>query len=196
MTLLNVNKDCLQLSKCVRYWQLKLVTSKSTVHGKSVYNKKESMKIQFTLFLLILLGLFSCSTDDVTPPTFADDPSLTTLNGRWKVTSFEDHETGMVELSTAENSWGKDIVITFDDTADPNMLSGVNATNAVQGEFRYLSERTFRIDTFLSTYMAEPQWSSRFTKAIVNRDVNFQINPQQLRLFYDNNRKSITLKRQ
>ena len=139
---------------------------------------------------LFVLGQWSCSDDDF------DDASITTLNGTWKVASFEDATTGKVEHKTQENSWGYDIVVSFDDTTDPKIFSGTVTTNSVTGEFDYVGTRQFKLLRYGSTMIGQPAWADKFGSAVLGENVTFKINNKQLRIYYDNHTKSVTLVRE
>ena len=147
--------------------------------------------IAFTLF-----GQLSCSNEDFDIKSFNDDSSITTLNGTWKVLSFENYTDNIREFKNQENSRGLDIIINFDDTKDPNELSGTNTTNTVFGEFEYLGTRKLKINNYGTTEVAQPIWADKFNQAILDGEVNFKINVTGLRIYYDNETKSVTLTRQ
>lgn len=154
------------------------------------------MKIRTTIVGLLLLGLISCSSDDIDINSFRDDSSITTLNGTWKVVSFEDLTTNMTEFKTQENSWGKDIIVTFNDNLDPNLFSGKVTTNSVQGEFEYAGQRQFTLSRYGSTFAGQPVWADKFGTAVLDGNVTFAINSEKLRIYYDNKTKSVTLTRE
>ena len=96
---------------------------------------------------------------------------------------------------TQEDSRGLDIIIKFDDTKDPNELSGTNTTNTVFGEFEYFGTRKFKVNNYGTTEVAQPVWADKFNQAIIDGEVNFKINVTGLRIYYDNDAKSVTLTR-
>ena len=114
------------------------------------------MRIWTAIIGFVLLGQLSCSTEDLDIKSFNDDSSITTLNGTWKVLSFENYTDNIREFKNQENSRGLDITINFDDTKDPNELSGTNTTNTVFGEFEYIGTRKFKIDNYGTTQVAQP----------------------------------------
>ncbi len=144
------------------------------------------------IILLILVAQVSCSDEDLDIHAFEDDSRITTLNGTWKVVSFEDFSTMEVQYPTEENSWGEEIVITFDDTKSPNELSGSNTTNQISAEFDYLGERQIVVGIIISTQIAQPEWADKFTEAMGDSDLAFKINSKSLRIYYENNTKSVT----
>jgi hypothetical protein len=153
------------------------------------------MKMRIAVTVLLLVQL-SCTNDDVDISSFNDDTSITTLNGTWRVTSFENFTTGTAEHKTQNNSWDKDIIVTFDDTKNPRELSGTNITNKIHGKFDYVGDRQLRMSNVISTYAAQPEWADKFTEAIGGSDLTFKINSEALRIYYDNNTNSVTLTRQ
>ncbi len=146
-----------------------------------------------TVVGLLIIGLLSCSEDDFDINSFRDDSSITTLNGTWKVLSFENFNDKKVEFKNQENSWGYDIIVTFDDTKNPNEFSGGNTTNSVFGEFDYVGSRQFKLHRLGTTYVGQPEWADKFSQAVLEGNVNFIINSARLRIYYDNRSKSVTL---
>jgi hypothetical protein len=142
---------------------------------------------------LIIIGQISCSNEDFDINSFKDDPFITTLNGTWRVISFEDFSTNTVEYKTQENSWGKDIIVTFNDNLDPNLFSGKVTTNSVEGEFDYVGQRQFKLNRYGTTYAGQPEWADKFGIAVLDGNVTFIINRGGLRIYYDNKTKSVTL---
>jgi hypothetical protein len=145
--------------------------------------------------LFLLVALLGCSKDDNDPAAFTDDPSITTLNGTWKVKSFEDFTLNTVEFKTQENSYGFDITVTFDDSKQPHQISGENTTNTIAGEFEYIGDRKLSISHVGSTEVAQPRWADQFIDAVLQRNLNYKINATFLRIYYDNDSKSVTLVR-
>jgi hypothetical protein len=154
------------------------------------------MKFRTLLFFLCFIAQLSCSDDGLDPNDFVDDASIQTLNGTWKVESFEDYETGQVEYQTQANSSGYDIVITFDDTKDPKVFGGQVTTNGVAGEFEYIGERGLDVLSYASTFINQPEWGDKFGAAFGDDDISFRINSQRLRILYDGRKKGVTLSKQ
>lgn len=151
----------------------------------------------WTLFIaFVLIGQQSCSNEDLDIKSFNDDASVTTLNGTWRVLSFENYTDNIREFKNQENSRGLDIIIKFDDTKDPNELSGKNTTNTVFGEFQYIGTRKFKVINYGTTEVAQPVWADKFNQAIIDGELNFKINVAGLRIYYDNETKSVTLTRE
>jgi len=148
------------------------------------------------IITLMLVGQFSCSKDNINVNTFQDDPLVTTLNGTWKVISFEDLSKNTSELKSQENSWGYDIVVKFDDNKDPHEFSGVNTTNSVFGEFDYIGLRKFKLRRLGTTFVGQPKWGDEFSKAVLDVDVTFKINNGRLRIYYYGQTRSVTLTRE
>ena len=145
---------------------------------------------------LLTFGQISCSNDEFDINSFADVSSITSLNGTWKVISFENYTANNRELKNQENSRGLNIIINFDDTKDPNELSGTNTTNTVFGEFEYIGTRGFKTTNYGTTEVTQPVWADKFNQAILDGEVEFKINKTGLRIYYNNNTKSVTLKRE
>lgn len=145
--------------------------------------------------ILLVMSIAGCSKDEIDVHAFTDDPTITTLNGTWKVRSFEDFTQNTVEFKTQENSRGLDITITFDDSKQPHQLSGENTTNTIAAEFEYTGDRKFAISHITSTEVAQPRWADQFIDALLEDDLHYKINATSLRIYYDNDSKSVTLSR-
>lgn len=143
-----------------------------------------------------MAGLWSCNGDDSGIRSFKDDSSIASLNGTWRVISFEDFTTHTAEYKTQENSWGRDIIVTFDDTINPKLFSGQVTTNAVQGEFDYIGKRQFQLHRYGSTYVGQPRWADQFGEAMLDKTNTFAINREELRIYYLSQSKSVTLVRE
>lgn len=154
------------------------------------------MKISLIAVGLTLLGILSCSEEEFDRNDFWDNSSITTLNGTWKVVSYEDFNTQKVEFRTEENSWGLDVIVTFNDTVDPHEFSGQITTNSVFGEFDYVGKRQFKLHRFGTTFVGQPEWGDKFGTAVLDGVVTFKINAGHLRIYYDGKSKSVTLKKE
>jgi hypothetical protein len=154
------------------------------------------MKTVSSIIALCSIFLFSCSDDDLNVQAFTDDASIETINGTWKVESYEDLQAGTIEYQTQENSWGYDIILTFDDTAAPKSFSGQVTSNSVAGQFEYTGERRLKILQFGSTYVNQPEWGNRFGTALGSEELTFRVNSQQLRVLYEGETKSVTFRKQ
>ena len=146
-----------------------------------------------SIIALLLGTLLSCSDEDSQVDAVRNDGSISSLNGTWKVISFEDHSSNTVELKSEENSRGLDIVVTFDDNKDPNGLSGMNTTNAFEGSFEYTGPRVFKIADYWTTQVAQPAWADMFNEAMADDHLTFEINSKALRIYYHGESKSVTL---
>jgi hypothetical protein len=157
-----------------------------------VFKNQRYMITRTALFTLLLFVQLSCSNDEVNIGSFNDDPTITTLNGTWKVISFEDFATNTTETKTQENSWGKDIIVSFNDDLNPKLISGQVTTNSVVGEFEYVGQRQFKVNRYGTTFVGQPVWADKFGEALSDT-VTFGVNKEQLRIYFDNKTKSVTL---
>ncbi|MEM6841629.1 MAG: hypothetical protein AAF632_05350 [Bacteroidota bacterium] len=137
------------------------------------------MKWLVAFFLIALLG---CNEDDISDLEIRDDPSITSLNGTWKVIAYEDYEQGELITKTEENSWNMDVIITFDDTINPPSITGKNTTNSIFGSFEYTGHRSFQTAGFASTYVSQPEWADTFAKIFEEGEQLFIINETQLKI--------------
>jgi len=96
------------------------------------------------LYLGLIVLLLSCD-DDFESLIIQDDASVSSLNGTWRVVAYEDYRQDAIITKTEENSWGRNVVITFDDTTAPFSISGQNTTNSVFGSFSYTGRRSIQV---------------------------------------------------
>ena len=154
------------------------------------------MRIQALIIGLTILGQVSCSDSEIAIDSLKDNSSQTSLNGTWKVISFEDYNLNTVEVKDQANSWGLDIVVTFDDTSTPSVLSGKNTTNTIAGDFNYTGIRKFKVNLLNTTKVAQPVWANKFSEAILDTNISYNISGSELTVYYDNNTKNMKLKRE
>lgn len=128
---------------------------------------------------------------------FTDDPTIKSLNGKWKVISFEDCDEQQAEFKTEENSWGYDIVVTFHDRDGIVILEASNTTNFIGGSFKYNGSRQIEnVDCCFTTLILQPEWGNKFL-TVFNcwRYLNISITTNRLRIFYCYNLKSVTFEK-
>ncbi len=143
-------------------------------------------KLSLAVFCIFIVAQ-SCEKEKINE-NFKDDPSILTINGKWKVVSYEDFGKGSVTIKNDVDSWnGMDVSMTFANDS----ISGQNTTNTVFGEYS-LSGRNIHIITYGGTKIAQPQWGNMFSD-VVYRLESFAINEHQLRLYYNDKENSVTL---
>ncbi len=150
--------------------------------------------LKLTLLCLILSACSDNGFNDI--HTFVDDKSIQTINGTWRLISFEDLVNKKVELNNETNSRGQDVIITLDDTMTPPVFSGVNTTNRLEGGFEYISTRQMKIQTLFTTEVVQPDWGNKFSTALVSGHLDFIVSSRRLRFYYDNRLKSMTFEKQ
>jgi hypothetical protein len=141
--------------------------------------------------LVVIFGIFivtvSCDKDRINE-NFRDDPSILNINGKWKVVSYEDFEKGSVTVKNDVDSWnGMDVILTFADST----FYGQNTANIVSGKYT-LAGRYIDIISYGGTKIGQPVWGSMFSD-IVYQLRTFEINEHQLRFYYNDSEKSVTL---
>jgi heat shock protein HslJ len=148
-----------------------------------------NMKKLFVVIFGIFIVTLSCEKDRINE-NFRDDPSILTINGKWKVVSYEDFEKGSIIVKNDVDSWnGMDVILTFADST----FYGQNTTNIISGKYS-LAGRYIDIISYGSTKIAQPAWGNMFSD-IVYSVRSFEINEHQLRFFYNDSEKSVTLTR-
>ena len=145
------------------------------------------MKKLSLVIICIFIVALSCEKDKINE-NFQDDPSILTINGKWKVVSYEDFAKGSVTVKNDVDSWnGMDVTMTFANDS----IHGQNTTNTVFGEYS-LSGRNIHIITYGGTKIAQPLWGNMFSDVIYRLE-SFAINEHQLRLYYNDKENSVTL---
>jgi hypothetical protein len=161
----------------------------------NVKKNLKSMRMRKVIIGLLLIGQISCSNKDFDINSFMDDSFITSLNGTWRVISFENFSANTVEYKNQENSWDLDIIVTFNDNIYPNLFYGKVTTNSVGGEFEYVGQRQFRLNRYWTTYVGQPVWADKFRIALLDSNVSFRVNRDRLRIYFENKTKSVTLTR-
>ena len=141
--------------------------------------------------LIVILSIFlfttSCDKDHINS-NFYDDESIQNINGKWKVVSYEDFEKESVTVKTDVDSWnGMDVILTFANDS----LWGYCTSNSISGKYS-LSGRNIHIKSYGGTKISQPEWGNMFTRIVYDLE-SFEINEHQLRLYYDDAEKSVTL---
>jgi hypothetical protein len=156
------------------------------------------MKIlSLIIVTFILLVAFSgCIKDDINVQDgFLDDSSIKSIEGTWKVVSYQDFVNDTSVYKSDVGSDSADVIITFDDKLFKNVLSGTNTANSISGEYRYHNKREIEIKFIVTTLIAEPEWGQMFS-AVSSQIKEFKINRQQLRFYYNNQQNSVTFSRE
>ena len=85
------------------------------------------------LFAAICLFIFTVSCDkDKIDKNFMDDTSISNINGKWKVVSYENFEKASIIVKNDVDSWnGMDVIVTFANDS----LWGYCTTNAMTGKY-------------------------------------------------------------
>lgn len=164
-----------------------------SIAGKYLHNRI----LMKSLMILLCSFFYGCSENDFSDVNgFEDDFQIQTLNGTWKVISFEDFALESIEFPNQTNSTGLDVVVTFNDLTTPPNLSGRNTTNTIQGNFEYINSRQLKVFTLASTRVAQPEWGNKFSDAMLNESFQFIISESRLRFYYNDRKNSITFAKQ
>ena len=146
-------------------------------------------KLLLSIFCVFLVTA-SCEKEKINE-NFKDDPSIKNIDGKWKVVSYEDYEKASVTVKNDVDSWnGLDVTLTF--TTDS--LYGYCTTNIVFGKYN-LAGRYFSITSYGGTKISQPAWGNMFSDVVIQLR-SFKINEHQLRFYYDNEGKSVTMSRE
>lgn len=145
------------------------------------------MKKLLLSILSVFLVTAGCDKEKINE-NFQDDTSIKNIDGRWKVVSYEDYEKASVTVKNDIDSWnGMDVTITF----AGDSLWGHCTTNAMFGKYN-LAGRYFSITSYASTKIGEPAWGNMWSEVYYQLR-SFKINRNQLRFYYDNSEKSVTM---
>ena len=153
------------------------------------YNSPETlnMKKLFTVIISVLIFNISCEKEKA-DQNFRDDSSISNINGKWKVVSYEDFEKGSKTIKTDVDSWnGMDVIMTFSNDS----LWGYCTTNLMTGKYS-LAGRYLHIISYGGTKIGQPAWGNMWSGIIYDVQ-SFAVNEHQLRLYYDDSQKSVTL---
>jgi hypothetical protein len=156
------------------------------------YNSPETsiMKKLFAVILSILIFGIGCDKEKI-DENFQDDSSVQNINGKWKVVSYEDFEKGTKTVKTDVDSWnGMDVIMNFSNDS----LWGYCTTNIMTGRYK-LYGRNIHILTYGGTKIGQPEWGNMWSGIIYDLE-SFAVNAHQLRLYYDDSEKSVTLKKE
>ena len=149
-----------------------------------------NMKKIITLFAGIFFIAASCEKDRIND-NFQDNTSISNINGKWKVVSYEDFEKSSKTVKTDVDSWnGLDVILTFSNDS----IYGYCTTNYMTGKYS-LSGRNIHIISYQGTKIGQPEWGNMWSKVIYDLE-SFQVNEHQLRLYYDGAEKSVTLSKE
>lgn len=149
-----------------------------------------NMKKILLSILSVFLVTAGCDKEKINE-NFKDDPSIKNIDGKWKVVSYEDYEKASVTVKNDVDSWnGLDVTLTF----ATDSLYGYCTTNTVFGKYN-LAGRYFSITSYGGTKISQPAWGNMFSD-VINYLRSFKINEHQLRIYYDNEEKSVTMSRE
>lgn len=151
------------------------------------------MKSLNIFFLSILMVLLSCN-EEVPSIDFQDDPSITSIEGNWKLIQIFDAD-GEIITKTEDNSWGYDVAFTIDDNGDPFEIYGKNTTNQIFGGFDYLEGRAVQVYAIGTTYVNQPEWGNKFSKVFYSAKLTYSVNSDWLRLRNEEEGMEILLER-
>jgi hypothetical protein len=148
------------------------------------------MKKLFTIILSILVFIIGCDKEKINE-NFQDESSIQNINGKWKVVSYEDFEKGTKTVKTDVDSWnGMDVIMTFSDDS----IRGYCTTNLMTGRYS-INGRNIHILVYGGTKIGQPAWGNMWSDIIYDVET-FAVNEHQLRLYYDDSQKSVTLTRE
>jgi hypothetical protein len=148
------------------------------------------MKKLYKVILILLIISISCDKEKI-DENFQDDSSVPNINGKWKVVSYEDFEKGTKTVKTDVDSWnGMDVILNFSNDS----IWGYCTTNTMTGKYS-LNGRNINILTYGGTKIGQPQWGNMWSDIIYDLE-SFAVNKHQLRLYYDDSGKSVTLSKE
>ena len=153
---------------------------------------------RYITFTIILTVIWSCGKDDLIQSIF-DDESISTVGGTWKVISYDDFTNGIQIFKDSTNTWDHfnngDVTVTFEDIIPTGHLNGVNVTNHVSGAYFLSHPRKITIELHITTFAAQPEWANLFSENITKAEM-YSVNQTQLRIFYNDEKNSITFEKE
>lgn len=150
----------------------------------------KSITIFTSIILFSVIILISCQTKR--------NVSAASLNGNWKVISYNNHISNSTITKNSTNTWNDfnngDITINFNSSrSDEGSFSGTNVTNKFSGKFSLNSSNKISIKDFISTEMNEPEWATLFHQVYTAE--SFFINDNTLTIYYNQNNNSVSLEK-
>lgn len=120
------------------------------------------------------------------------------LTGNWKVVSFENYATSTKITKTKDNTWTQfnngDITVNFTKSdLTEGIISGRKVTNSFSGNYKIASNGVIVISNVIQTEINEPVWGRLFD-SIVDAET-YEIRNDQLIIFYNHKKNSITLEK-
>lgn len=118
------------------------------------------------------------------------------LTGNWKVISFENYESSTIITKTEENTWTQfnngDITVNFTKSdLTGGIISGIKVTNSFSGKYKIDTNGMIAISSIFQTLINEPEWGGLFGSIV--KAETYEIRNDQLIIFYNNRKNSITL---
>ena len=154
--------------------------------------KNSSALLRFLLTLIVTLFIDSCEKDKI------EDPLTSELTGSWKVISFEDYETSTKITKTIDNTWPQffnlDNTVSFImSNSTSGVIEGFNVTNSFHGNYVIDQKGMILINNVIWTERGEPEWGYLFHS--IEEAESYEIRSDQLIIFYNQKKNSITLQK-
>ncbi|QHT67753.1 META domain-containing protein [Rhodocytophaga rosea] len=125
------------------------------------------MMKSFYLIIVMVWVFFSCTREE----------NLSTLSGTWKLTAYQQIETGAID--TEPSNLERSIEIQFSDNGSTGTISGHTVTNQISGKYALQAGNQINVESFGGTKVAEPAWGNRFWTAIYQAGI-YQVNSTKL----------------
>jgi hypothetical protein len=121
--------------------------------------------------LLILTSMFSCTRS-------ADPAAPVSLDGKWKMISVKDHNTGVTSVKPANEQ--RDVEFTITSTSITNgHFKGHTLVNQVEGDFTLGNGSSISIPSFSTTDVYEGSWGRLFLNNLISSRY-YNINAQNI----------------
>ena len=158
------------------------------------------MHTRLALSFLSLL-MFACSKSGG-PLVVTDDIGITDVYGSWRLVSRENYTTGEVfyKDAQAQSYCGTtnhcEVVINLAMGNPTDIITGHTITNIIYGSFRFDAvSRTFTTLEFGGTKVGEPSWGDNLWNNM-HSIRKYSVNPRYLRLFFNDDKQSLTFARE
>jgi hypothetical protein len=154
------------------------------------------------LFLALLsLLLFACNKSGG-PIIIKDDTAIKDVYGSWRLVSRENYTTGEVFYKDAQvqrycrTTNQCDVIINLSKGNPTDIITGHTITNVISGSFRFDAvSRTFTTLEFGGTKVGEPSWGDNLWNNM-HSIRKYSVNPRYLRLFFNDDKQSLTFARE
>ena len=149
---------------------------------------KKLLKILLSLLVVITIG---CTKDS------KEKYPVQSIAGEWKLIAYENFELNNTITQSLENSNGHDVIVSIYENEDFNSIQISTEYNHHSAYYSFQSDTSFTLSNiYIELVGGELFWSSTITDILTSTNHNFEIEDSELRIYYEDNLKSILLELQ